>query len=59
MTPIPSNQEINFVFTVEEANYLLAGLQELPGKICNPLSKKIQEQAQAQLQPPPAAQASE
>lgn len=53
MTPIPSNQEINFVFTVEEANYLLAGLQELPGKICNPLSKKIQEQAQAQLQPPP------
>lgn len=53
-----NNQELNFVFSIEEANYILAGLQELPAKICNPLSKKIQEQAQAQLQPPPAAQAS-
>lgn len=35
--------------SVDEVNYILAGLQELPGKICNPLSAKIREQAEAQL----------
>jgi hypothetical protein len=44
--------ELTFTFTIEEANSILAGLQELPGKICNPLSAKIQKQANAQLQPP-------
>ena len=35
--------------SVDEVNYILAGLQELPGKICNPLSAKIREQAESQL----------
>jgi hypothetical protein len=35
--------------TVDEVNYILAGLQELPGKICNPLSMKIRQQAEAQI----------
>jgi len=35
--------------TVEEINNILQGLQELPGKICNPLSLKIQKQASDQL----------
>jgi hypothetical protein len=35
--------------SVDEVNFILAGLQELPGKICNPLSMKIKTQAEAQL----------
>jgi hypothetical protein len=35
--------------SVDEINFILAGLQELPGKICNPLSQKIKTQAEAQL----------
>lgn len=41
--------------SVEEVNVILAGLQELPAKVCNPLSQKIRIQAEAQLpQPAPA-----
>jgi hypothetical protein len=43
------NIELNFTFTFAEANAILAGLQELPAKIANPLIKKMQEQAQPQL----------
>jgi len=39
----------NFELTEDEANLVLQGLQELPAKICNPLSKKIVEQAQSQM----------
>lgn len=35
--------------SVDEVNFILAGLQELPGKICNPLSAKIKQQGEAQL----------
>ena len=35
--------------SIDEVNAILAGLQELPGKICNPMSQKIREQAEAQL----------
>lgn len=35
--------------SIEEINNILQGLQELPGKICNPLSLKIQQQADQQL----------
>lgn len=35
--------------TVEEANTVLAGLQELPAKTANPLTQKILKQAQEQL----------
>ena len=41
------------IFTIEinleETNTVLAALQELPAKICNPLSEKIKTQAQAQI----------
>lgn len=35
--------------SIDEVNAILAGLQELPGKICNPISQKIRQQAEAQL----------
>lgn len=35
--------------TLDEVNAILAGLQELPGKICNPVSHKIRQQAEAQI----------
>jgi hypothetical protein len=38
-----------FELTEDEANLVLQGLQELPAKVCNPLSKKLVEQAQAQM----------
>ena len=41
--------EVNFKLTIEEANQILAGLQELPAKICNPLTNKLVKQAQEQL----------
>jgi len=41
--------KINLTLSVAEVNNILAGLQELPAKICNPLSQKIQQQAQPQL----------
>ncbi len=43
------NPELTFTVTLNEANAILAGLQELPGKICNPLSQKITEQAKEQI----------
>ena len=46
-----NSTELTFTFTIEEANAVLAGLQELPAKICNPLVAKIQEQAAGQLKP--------
>jgi hypothetical protein len=43
----------NPIFTIElsleETNMVLGALQELPAKICNPLSEKIKTQAQAQI----------
>ena len=36
--------------TVEEINNILAGLQELPAKICNPLTKKIVLESQEQIE---------
>lgn len=46
---INPNPTFNFELNLEEANVILAALQELPGKICNPLSEKIKTQAQAQI----------
>jgi hypothetical protein len=40
--------EYNFTFTEQEANAILQAIQELPAKIANPLTQKIQEQAKAQ-----------
>lgn len=35
--------------TVDEVNAILAGLQEIPAKICNPLSNKIKMEAESQV----------
>ena len=35
--------------TVQEVNTIIAGLQELPAKLANPITRKIQQQAQPQL----------
>lgn len=35
--------------SIDEVNAILAGLQELPAKICNPMTQKIRQQAEAQL----------
>jgi len=45
----PKTYKLTFEFTIEEVNHILAGLQELPAKICNPLSQGIQKQAAPQL----------
>jgi hypothetical protein len=47
---------VTLTLTVEDANYILLALQELPAKICNPLSQKIHEQARDQVTPEPAAE---
>ena len=41
--------EFTFKVTEQEANAILAGLQELPARVANPLSQKLQQQAQEQL----------
>jgi hypothetical protein len=46
-----TNQNPTFTLelTLEETNVVLAALQELPAKLCNPLSEKIRTQAQTQI----------
>ena len=46
------NITLKFEFSIDEANVLLAALQELPAKVANPLSAKIQQQARPQLPQP-------
>jgi len=46
------NTELTFTFTIQEANTLLMALQEIPAKVANPLTAKIQQQAQPQLPKP-------
>jgi len=41
--------EFTFKVSEQEANVILAGLQELPAKLANPLTRKLQEQAQEQM----------
>jgi len=43
-----NNLEFIFKVTYEEANIIIAGLQELPAKIANPLTQKLQKQAHEQ-----------
>jgi hypothetical protein len=42
--------DLTFTLTIDEANTILQGLLELPAKVCNPLSNKIKQQAQEQIQ---------
>jgi hypothetical protein len=53
------NPTFTFALNLEEANVILAALQELPAKICNPLSEKIKTQAQEQIAAIQAAVAQE
>ena len=46
---ITKDTVLKLELTVEEINNVLAGLQELSAKICNPLTVKIQKQASEQL----------
>ena len=41
--------KINLELTLDEVNALLVALQELPAKVCNPITAKIREQGEAQL----------
>lgn len=43
------NMEFTFKVTEQEANAILMALQELPARVANPLSQKLQQQAQEQL----------
>lgn len=43
------NPLLTLELTLGEINAVIAALQELPAKICNPLTAKITEQAQKQL----------
>lgn len=45
----PKTFTLKFDFSIDETNVILAALQELPAKMCNPLTQKIQQQAQPQL----------
>ena len=44
------NPTLTIELTLNEANAVLAALQELPAKVCNPISQKIIEQSKAQLE---------
>ncbi len=61
--PVPLNNfkysySMKFTLTdlsIEEINAVLLGLQELPAKICNPLTQKLRQQAESQLPQPETA----
>lgn len=47
--------ELTFKITYAEANAIIAGLQELPAKVANPIIQKLQEQAKPQIPKPEEA----
>ena len=49
MTQQNQNPTFTFELNLEETNVILAALQEIPAKICNPISEKIKTQAQEQI----------
>ena len=50
-TTLTTMQEIKFTLTIDEANMILNAIQELPAKLANPLTQKLQAQAKEQLEP--------
>jgi hypothetical protein len=42
-------KEYNWNLSVEEINYIISGLQELPAKVANPIIQKIHIQANEQF----------
>jgi hypothetical protein len=45
----PQEITLNFSLTIDETNAILAALQELPGRVCNPMTQKIKAQAEPQI----------
>lgn len=43
------NPTLTLELTLNEINAILAAMQELPAKVCNPISQKITQQAKVQL----------
>lgn len=58
MTQQNQNPTFTFELDLNEANVILAALQEIPAKLCNPISEKIKTQAQKQIDATQAEQAS-
>ena len=56
---ISENPALTYNLDLNETNIILAALQELPGKICNPLSDKIKFQANEQIKALKAAEAAQ
>lgn len=50
---------LSIALKISEINVVLAGLQELPFKVADPLLKNIIAQAQMQIAPQPAAEVEE
>lgn len=46
-----TNPDIDLTLNLDEVNILLSALQEVAAKVANPLTKKITDQAKAQLEP--------
>lgn len=44
-----TNEILHLQLSIDETNAILAGLQELPAKVANPITNKIQSQAAYQL----------
>lgn len=47
----PQDPTVKIDFTINELNTVMAGIQELPHRVADPILKKIFAQAQSQLQP--------
>lgn len=44
-----NNRTLTLTLSINEINAILAAIQELPGKVCNPLTEKIKVQALKQI----------
>lgn len=50
MKLIPKDYLLDFKISVDNINTILHALEELPAKICNPLSHDLRQQAAPQLE---------
>jgi hypothetical protein len=48
---VQPSQEFNIKVTAQELDFIGQALHELPGKICNPLWQKINQQVMTQVAP--------
>jgi hypothetical protein len=54
-TPVetPQVDAVTITLSVNDLNFMMVALQELPHRVVEPLIKKIQQQVQSQLPPTP------